>query len=154
MLNETRLRLEAEQEEFVRALLESEPCPEEIDSERFQAASLILRKKRMKAVKKSWPKLVKLIGSKFKEYFFEYSQKTNQPRYQASLIDGRLFAQFLEERNLLPEEIESEVEKFDLTFSIEDGKLRKRSRVEMGLYKLALIFGIKGNEVLREKRHF
>ena len=130
MLDEARLKIEAEQEELVEALLLGGKTIPQFDSERLETASSILRKKRIRALKKSWPKLVESLGLQFDQYFSEYASLTSQPKYQASLLDGRLFAQFLESRNLLPESAVPEVENFDLSFVVKSRRICKRGKLD------------------------
>lgn len=135
-----RQKIEEEQNQFVDALFDNNLILSGFDQERFQVAASILKRKRIKALKKSWPGIEQSLGCDFKKYFFEYARSRSQPRYQSSLLDGRLFARYLKQQNLLGRDLEKIVKRFDQKFFVKGKRIYRRNKLQRLLFRLKEFF--------------
>lgn len=143
MSNDARATIELEQSNFVKAMLDKKVVPPGFDQKRFSLAKSVLAKKRANSIKKSWPSIAQHLGDDFSCHFQSYVQRVSLPKYQSSLVDGRLFARFLNRRNICSQDVEIAVRRFDHRFYFKGKRILQRNRIEILLYKIGLILGYK-----------
>lgn len=137
-----RRKLETEQYSMLKALLNNEEPPEGFDPERFACAAEILKLKRLKAVRRSWPYLAQLLGEDFEPHFASYQKLHSAPGYHAGLLDGRFFVRYLRRRQLIGNDRQFLIglANFDAEYKLVGRRLFRRSGLERHFYKLVLIW--------------
>ena len=135
-IDSIREEIESEQNSFVSAMVGKGAVPKGFDHYKFKEAASILARKRMNAVKKAFPGIAGLEGFDFNEEFALYSRTRTQPRYNAALLDGRLFARFLEKQNPHHKELKLIINRFDRLFFVRGKRLYKKNRLQQFLFDL------------------
>ena len=140
MQSKLREQICLEQTNFVKALRGKSDLPDGFDQKRVFLAASILKRKRSKAVKKAWPKLSEILGSDFCTYFESYANNLSQPKYHSALIDGRLFVRYLKRNNLLSNQLDFEIERFDQKFFFKGKRIFVRSKMQLLIYRIGTLF--------------
>jgi len=116
--------IKEKQARLVRALLKSEETPEGFDDAAIDAARRSLARKRSRAAARTWPGL--FTDSKSHERFEAYCRKRGAP-LSGALLDGRLFARYLEREHVLTAEQLEEIARFDASYMVQGKELRLRN---------------------------
>lgn len=103
-----RAELARQQAALVRALTRNEALPAGFSSTQLAIAAESLARKRSRSISKSWPKLVRALGSQFDEHFLAYAAD-NPSRAEGNDEDASHFAHWLLSRGLLSHEARIEL---------------------------------------------
>ncbi|MGD9681433.1 MAG: hypothetical protein AB7W16_09630 [Candidatus Obscuribacterales bacterium] len=134
MLENIEPIIREKQARLVRALLKGEETPEGFDDAAIEAARESLARKRSRAAARTWPGL--FTDSKAHERFEAYCRKRGAP-VTGALLDGRLFARYLEKEHLLTAEQSEAIARFDSSYMVQGRELRLRNGADR-LFRSAL----------------
>lgn len=126
-MSEARQRLARQQAELMQALVGRTAPPTDFPADRVATAADALRRKRMRTVQRTWPRLAAALGERFAKLFNDYAATATLPRLGGPLADGLRFAEHLGARVGLPEEALLEVLSVRLhQRSVADGLVPRR----------------------------
>ncbi|MCA9805062.1 MAG: hypothetical protein KC777_24000 [Cyanobacteria bacterium HKST-UBA02] len=134
MLENKEQIIKEKQARLVRALLKGEETPKGFDDSAIDAARQTLARKRSRAAARTWPAL--FADSNSHERFEAYCRKRGAP-VTGALLDGRLFARYLEKERVLTAEQVQEIARFDASYMVQGKELRLRNRADR-LFRSAL----------------
>lgn len=126
-LNDARRRLANSQASLVRALAQDGEPPLGFDTERVRVAASALAAKRSREAAHAWPALATDLGESYVARFADFAAETPLAREGGPLADGRAFAGWLAQRNLLGDAAAAECFRVDLRFrTTGTGLVRRR----------------------------
>lgn len=96
-LAEARQELARQQENLLRSLTGCGPTLKGVP--RLDATAAALMTKRLRAVARAWPALVRSLGDEFEPRFRAFAHRTPLPKAGGPLADGRAFARELHDRS-------------------------------------------------------
>lgn len=124
---DTRAHLAEQQAALVRSLVADGDALPGFDAQRIEAAAAALASKRRREVAHTWPGLARALGDRFVRLFDEYAGQAPMPTLGGPRADGRSFARFLAQINLLTDEGRLEALQVDMHFKITpDGLIRRQ----------------------------
>jgi hypothetical protein len=131
-----RAAYEAQQAELLRALIRGDDYPQTFDAAKADAAGQSLRRKRARAVAKTWPGLSASLGDAFTPRFDDYARGVPAPAWGGGLTDGLGFA-----RRLPAADLHDEI-RVELLFARADivpGRRGRPPRKRRGVFAAALL---------------
>lgn len=99
-----RARLAAQQAALVRSLVTADAPPSGFDTQRVKIYGNQLAEKRLVGVSVVWIQLTRSLGDRYRPLFRAYSREFAHPRWGHGLVDGLLFARWLDRLGLLTNE--------------------------------------------------
>jgi hypothetical protein len=99
-----RAELAKKQASLVRALVGQAPVPAGFDAARIQLYGQSLVEKRIGGVALVWTRLAAALGKNYAPLFREYAKRFPHPRWGHGLVDGLVFARWLDRAGLLPDD--------------------------------------------------
>ena len=125
MSADARLNLTRQQIALVQALVRDAPAPSGFDDRHVRAATESLLRKRTRAVRRAWPRLVNALGDQFDPMFAAFARST-PVSCGGPLADGRTFAASLAGNAELSDEARLEILAFDLRYKVTRAGLAPR----------------------------
>lgn len=113
------------QARLVRALLKDGETPASFDEAAIDAVRQSLARKRSRAAARTWPGL--FADPRIQARFPDYCRQRGAP-VSGALLDGRLFARYLERTRSLTAEQLVEIARFDAAYMVKGKDLRLRGR--------------------------